>query len=228
MLLWDGSGAGRGSGSARPDRATPPAHLDGRADRDGGCGRGAQDGRRRNKSPSYRAVARPRTPRLCADAAARHRVGATGLEPAVSCSQSRRASHYATPRQAARCPRRGRLGRALGADDGNRTRVASLEDWGSTIELHPRGGSPRGASLPHAVRRVGNDVPDVAAQCRSGAGQRRCTSTSARSSSGDPRRATSRSAAPSTVPRSSCSACPIIRSIPRSMSRRGSSTMPSV
>ena len=25
-------------------------------------------------------------------------VGATGLEPAVSCSQSRRASHYATPR----------------------------------------------------------------------------------------------------------------------------------
>lgn len=26
-----------------------------------------------------------------------------------------------------------------GADDGNRTRVASLEDWGSTIELHPRG-----------------------------------------------------------------------------------------
>src|SRR5688572_17448218 len=39
-------------------------------------------------------------------------VGATGLEPAISCSQSRRASHYATPRQAgsglaqrlARCP----------------------------------------------------------------------------------------------------------------------------
>ena len=39
----------------------------------------------------------------------------------------------------------------LRADDGNRTRVASLEDWGSTIELHPRsvgesssfpGGSP--------------------------------------------------------------------------------------
>src|SRR6478735_2780827 len=27
------------------------------------------------------------------------RVGATGLEPAISCSQSRRASHYATPRQ---------------------------------------------------------------------------------------------------------------------------------
>lgn len=28
----------------------------------------------------------------------------------------------------------------VGAGDGNRTRVASLEDWGSTIELRPRGG----------------------------------------------------------------------------------------
>ena len=27
-----------------------------------------------------------------------HGVGATGLEPAIFCSQSRRASHYATPR----------------------------------------------------------------------------------------------------------------------------------
>lgn len=27
----------------------------------------------------------------------------------------------------------------IGAGDGNRTRVASLEDWGSTIELRPRG-----------------------------------------------------------------------------------------
>ena len=26
----------------------------------------------------------------------------------------------------------------VGAGDENRTRVASLEDWGSTIELHPR------------------------------------------------------------------------------------------
>lgn len=26
----------------------------------------------------------------------------------------------------------------VGAGDGNRTRVASLEDWGSTIELRPR------------------------------------------------------------------------------------------
>jgi hypothetical protein len=29
-----------------------------------------------------------------------HGVGATGLEPAIFCSQSRRASHYATPRAA--------------------------------------------------------------------------------------------------------------------------------
>src|SRR5215218_1362980 len=65
-------------------------------------------------------------------------VGATGLEPAISCSQSRRASHYATPRQTARDPRSDRGSGPLGADDGNRTRVASLEDWGSTIELHPR------------------------------------------------------------------------------------------
>ena len=28
-------------------------------------------------------------------------------------------------------------GTTPGADDGNRTRVASLEDWGSTIELRP-------------------------------------------------------------------------------------------
>src|SRR5688572_29087495 len=52
------------------------------------------------------------------------RVGATGLEPAISCSQSRRASHYATPRQdGPTC-----AVRPLGADDGNRTRVFSLED----------------------------------------------------------------------------------------------------
>lgn len=25
-----------------------------------------------------------------------------------------------------------------GADDGNRTRMTSLEGWGSTIELHPQ------------------------------------------------------------------------------------------
>ena len=35
-------------------------------------------------------------------------------------------------------PVRRRASWGLGADDGNRTRVASLEDWGSTIELHPR------------------------------------------------------------------------------------------
>jgi hypothetical protein len=33
-----------------------------------------------------------------------------------------------------------------GAGDGNRTRVASLEDWGSTIELRPRAPGSPGAS----------------------------------------------------------------------------------
>src|SRR3954451_5309635 len=86
-----------------------------------------------------------------------HLVGATGLEPAVSCSQSRRASHYATPRQARLRAVVRRPESLLGADDGNRTRVASLEDWGSTIELHPRApGAVRarrsraGAIVPHS------------------------------------------------------------------------------
>src|SRR5580693_7671473 len=47
-----------------------------------------------------------------------------------------------------------------GADDGNRTRMTSLEGWGSTIELHPRGllaqpgrhpcSVPARAGFPHA------------------------------------------------------------------------------
>ena len=36
-----------------------------------------------------------------------------------------------------------------GGDDGNRTRVTSLEDWGSTIELHPHG---RQAALRKSTR----------------------------------------------------------------------------
>jgi hypothetical protein len=38
----------------------------------------------------------------------------------------------------------------MGADDGNRTRMTSLEGWGSTIELHPRDASATGVtgSLP--------------------------------------------------------------------------------
>jgi hypothetical protein len=48
----------------------------------------------------------------------------------------------------------------MGADDGNRTRMTSLEGWGSTIELHPRGllaqagrhpcSVPARAGFPHA------------------------------------------------------------------------------
>jgi hypothetical protein len=39
----------------------------------------------------------------------------------------------------------------VGAGDENRTRVASLEDWGSTIELHPQATSydERADMIPH-------------------------------------------------------------------------------
>lgn len=44
----------------------------------------------------------------------------------------------------------------VGAGDGNRTRVASLEDWNSTIELHPPPDQPilpcrRGLSIGRLV-----------------------------------------------------------------------------
>ena len=43
-----------------------------------------------------------------------------------------------------------------GAGDGNRTRMASLEGWGSAIELHPRGrrGYQRRESRRRSVRRM--------------------------------------------------------------------------
>src|SRR3569833_2413188 len=44
-----------------------------------------------------------------------------------------------------------------GAGDGNRTRVASLEDWGSTIELRPRSRLRRRAE--RASRRHPRSVP---------------------------------------------------------------------
>ena len=49
-------------------------------------------------------------------------VGATGLEPAIFCSQSRRASHYATPRATRRAGVRGSSVRASRAchQPGNR------------------------------------------------------------------------------------------------------------
>jgi hypothetical protein len=65
-------------------------HLDGELDP-----RGAQglDGALHRWSPSCFGI---RSGRI---GVGRVAVGATGLEPAISCSQSRRASHYATPRQ---------------------------------------------------------------------------------------------------------------------------------
>ena len=69
----------------------------------------------------------------------------------------------------------------LGADDGNRTRVASLEDWGSTIELHPRARPALLAPESGCHRATGARRPQPR---RTPAGaQRRWTSTSARSSS---------------------------------------------
>lgn len=57
----------------------------------------------------------------------------------------------------------------LRAGDGNRTRVASLEDWGSTIELRPR--APQVAGPRHAVHRSGS---------RRSAAHRRVTGTARR------------------------------------------------
>ena len=66
--------------------------------------------------------------RAVADVLRHHMVGLTGFEPAVSSSRTRRASHYATPRFGdSRRPPEG-LWNRLRADDGNRTRVISLED----------------------------------------------------------------------------------------------------
>ena len=55
-----------------------------------------------------------------------------------------------------------------GADDGNRTRMASLEGWGSAIELHPRDAQAPGTTLAeqsgplhlHREQRLGRDAPD--------------------------------------------------------------------
>src|SRR5713226_1400569 len=41
---------------------------------------------------------------------------------------------------------------AAGAGDGNRTHVASLEGWWSTIELHPPGTPPLPPALPNYTR----------------------------------------------------------------------------
>ena len=168
-------------------------------------------------------------------------VGATGLEPAISCSQSRRASHYATPRQKAGRPPGRTPCRAPGADDGNRTRVASLEDWGSTIPTSARR-SPRPAQARRQAEiRVGHRATGQAPDpnrgrrrrtARPGAGsvpgQTRCTSSRARSSSRTPTCSTRRAAPPATSPRRRSSARPSSWSMPRPMSRRRRSTMPSV
>src|SRR5579863_4701476 len=44
--------------------------------------------------------------------------------------------------------------KSLRAGDGNRTRMASLEGWSSTIELHPRVSHETRKSLGHAINLV--------------------------------------------------------------------------
>ncbi|MDF2807294.1 MAG: hypothetical protein K0S43_2240 [Cellulosimicrobium sp.] len=105
----------------------------------------APPGRSRRGCPTVRACGR----RVCTEA--------IGPRPDPATPSTRRSSDVRTRRRGER--RRGRDGdgrladpagrpwgvRAVarqvryGAGDGNRTRVASLEDWGSTIELRPRG-----------------------------------------------------------------------------------------
>src|SRR5258707_12407074 len=48
--------------------------------------------------------------------------------------------------------RREPTGNAAGAGDGNRTHVASLEGWCSTIELHPPGAPPPAHNPPEYTR----------------------------------------------------------------------------
>jgi hypothetical protein len=58
-----------------------------------------------------------------------HRMGHSSMRAALICQ-------HATHCKALTWPF------TRGAGDENRTRVASLEDWGSTIELHPQGRWP--------------------------------------------------------------------------------------
>jgi hypothetical protein len=133
-------------------------------------------------------------------------VGATGLEPAVSCSQSRRASHYATPRQVAPNGAPG----ALGADDGNRTRVAVWKTGALPLSyIRARKWRPHGAMVPHARSHGATRHPSapnpVSAGGPAAARGRRCAS-----------RAVDEARAPSSKPpRSSRSAWPWSRSMPR-------------
>jgi hypothetical protein len=69
----------------------------------------------------------------------------TGAHASVCyCESNRTSNRTLTTRRSSRpaggTPRNAlTTANVMGAGDGNRTRVASLEDWGSTIELRPRG-----------------------------------------------------------------------------------------
>ena len=65
--------------------------------------------------------------------------GPTGLEPATSSVTGRRSNQLSYgPIQLAAVYGITPDTSSLGAGDGNRTRVSSLENWRSTIELHPQ------------------------------------------------------------------------------------------
>ena len=146
------------------------------------------------------------------------RVGATGLEPAISCSQSRRASHYATPRQVAP--------NAVAAAD-PLERMTGIEP---AYPVWKTGALP--LSYIRAPFRLARCAPVSSCHTAparlptSSAGdsgpQRRCTSNSARSSPREPTASISRSGAALEAPLSSRSLWPSIRSMPLGCRGRGS------
>ncbi len=76
---------------------------------------------------------------------------------------------------------------SCGAGDGNRTRITSLEGWGSTIELHPRAWCPgrRAGSLADR-RRTPRGAPDPVVDQRGGGGRDPVDGVGARSGSRPP------------------------------------------
>src|SRR3954453_22756533 len=86
-------------------------------------------------------------------------VGATGLEPAISCSQSRRASHYATPRSRAT----GWFGSGEGAsgslrEQPRRSVITPGADWWALCScgtmVPPSSGAPPEADEPAGSTRM--------------------------------------------------------------------------
>ena len=101
-----------------------------------GGGHARRDARRPQTSSVYRRV-RPQAEsrRACRSGRQDSNLRSPAPKAGALATTLRPAKPAPAPTDPARIERVWSL---LGADDGNRTRVASLEDWGSTIELHPR------------------------------------------------------------------------------------------